>query len=282
MSRIIRFTKMHGLGNDYIYVNSSLYPIKNPSAASVKWSNRHKGIGADGLVLIGKSAVADFAMRIFNADGSEAMMCGNASRCIGKFVYENALTRKSEISLETLSGIKRLILHLSGNKVESVTVDMGIPSLSNSQQVATIDGSLLRKEFKVNDLTYYGTYVCVGNPHLVIFVEDVESVPLSEIGPILENHQLFPQKTNVEFAEIKPDGSIRMRVWERGSGVTQACGTGACATAVAAFSSNKANNEVRIVMDGGYLSVFWDDTDKHIYMKGSAEKVFDGTIELEE
>ena len=282
MSRIIRFTKMHGLGNDYIYVNSSLYPIKNPSAASVKWSNRHKGIGADGLVLIGKSAVADFAMRIFNADGSEAMMCGNASRCIGKFVYENALTRKNDILLETLSGIKRLILHLSGNKVESVTVDMGIPSLSNSQQVATIDGSLLRKEFKVNDLTYYGTYVCVGNPHLVIFVEDVESVPLSEIGPILENHQLFPQKTNVEFAEIKPDGSIRMRVWERGSGVTQACGTGACATAVAAFSSNKANNEVRIVMDGGYLSVFWDDTDKHIYMKGSAEKVFDGTIELEE
>ena len=282
MSRIIRFTKMHGLGNDYIYVNSSLYPIKNPSAASVKWSNRHKGIGADGLVLIGKSAVADFSMRIFNADGSEAMMCGNASRCIGKFVYENALTRKNDILLETLSGIKRLILHLSGNKVESVTVDMGIPSLSNSQQVSTIDGSLLRKEFKVNDLTYYGTYVCVGNPHLVIFVEDVESVPLSEIGPILENHQLFPQKTNVEFAEIKPDGSIRMRVWERGSGVTQACGTGACATAVAAFSSNKANNEVRIVMDGGYLSVFWDDTDKHIYMKGSAEKVFDGTIELEE
>ena len=282
MSRIIRFTKMHGLGNDYIYVNSSLYPIKNPSAASVKWSNRHKGIGADGLVLIGKSAVADFSMRIFNADGSEAMMCGNASRCIGKFVYENALTRKNDILLETLSGIKRLILHLSGNKVESVTVDMGIPSLSNSQQVATIDGSLLRKEFKVNDLTYYGTYVCVGNPHLVIFVEDVESVPLSEIGPILENHQLFPQKTNVEFAEIKPDGSIRMRVWERGSGVTQVCGTGACATAVAAFSSNKANNEVRIVMDGGYLSVFWDDTDKHIYMKGSAEKVFDGTIELEE
>ena len=282
MSRIIRFTKMHGLGNDYIYVNSSLYPIKNPSAASVKWSNRHKGIGADGLVLIGKSAVADFSMRIFNADGSEAMMCGNASRCIGKFVYENALTRKNDILLETLSGIKRLILHLSGNKVESVTVDMGIPSLSNSQQVATIDGSMLRKEFKVNDLTYYGTYVCVGNPHLVIFVEDVESVPLSEIGPILENHQLFPQKTNVEFAEIKPDGSIRMRVWERGSGVTQACGTGACATAVAAFSSNKANNEVRIVMDGGYLSVFWDDTDKHIYMKGSAEKVFDGTIELEE
>ena len=273
---------MHGLGNDYIYVNSSLYPIKNPSAASVKWSNRHKGIGADGLVLIGKSTVADFLMRIFNADGSEAMMCGNASRCIGKFVYENALTRKNDILLETLSGIKRLILHLSGNKVESVTVDMGIPSLSNSQQVATIDGSLLRKEFKVNDLTYYGTYVCVGNPHLVIFVEDVESVPLSEIGPILENHQLFPQKTNVEFAEIKPDGSIRMKVWERGSGVTQACGTSACATAVAAFSSNKANNEVRIVMDGGYLSVFWDDTDKHIYMKGSAEKVFDGTIELEE
>ena len=282
MSRIIRFTKMHGLGNDYIYVNSSIYPIKNPSTASVKWSNRHTGVGADGLVLIGKSAVADFSMRIFNADGSEAMMCGNASRCIGKFVYENALTRKSEISLETLSGIKHLILHISSNRVESVTVDMGIPSLSDSQQVATIDGSLLRKEFNVNDLTYYGTYVCVGNPHLVIFVEDVESVPLSEIGPILENHQLFPQKTNVEFAEIKPDGSIRMRVWERGSGITQACGTGACATAFAAISANKVQNEVLIRMDGGDLQVYWDNIDKHIYMRGSAEKVFDGTIELDE
>ena len=273
---------MHGLGNDYIYVNSSLYPIKNPSAASVKWSNRHKGIGADGLVLIGKSTVADFSMRIFNADGSEAMMCGNASRCIGKFVYENALTRKNEISLETLSGIKRLMLDVSNNKVKSVTVDMGTPSFSNPQQVATTEGSLYEKEFGVNGTTYYGTYICMGNPHLVIWVEDVESVPLQDVGPLLENHPLFPEKTNVEFAEIKPDGSIRMRVWERGSGITQACGTGACATAVAAFSSNKANNEVRIVMDGGYLSVFWNDTDKHIYMKGSAEKVFDGTIELEE
>ena len=282
MSRIIRFTKMHGLGNDYIYVNSSLYPIKDPTTASLKWSNRHTGVGADGLVLIGKSTVADFSMRIFNADGTEAMMCGNACRCIGKFVYENALTRKSEISLETLSGIKHLILHISSNKVESVTVDMGIPSLSNHQQVSTIDGSLLKKEFKVNSLTYYGTYVCVGNPHLVIFVEDVESVPLSEIGPILENHQLFPQKTNVEFAEIKPDGSIRMRVWERGSGITKACGTGACATAFAAISTNKVQNEVLIQMDGGDLQVYWDNFDKHIYMRGTAEKVFDGVIELNE
>ena len=282
MSRIIRFTKMHGLGNDYIYVNSSLYPIKDPTTASIKWSNRHTGVGADGLVLIGKSTVADFSMRIFNADGTEAMMCGNACRCIGKFVYENALTRKSEISLETLSGIKHLILHISSNKVESVTVDMGIPSLSNHQQVSTIDGSLLKKEFKVNGLTYYDTYVCVGNPHLVIFVEDVESVPLSEIGPILENHQLFPQKTNVEFAEIKPDGSIRMRVWERGSGITQACGTGACATAFAAISTNKVQNEVLIQMDGGDLQVYWDNFDKHIYMRGTAEKVFDGVIELNE
>ena len=282
MSRIIRFTKMHGLGNDYIYVNSSLYPIKDPTTASIKWSNRHTGVGADGLVLIGKSTVADFSMRIFNADGTEAMMCGNACRCIGKFVYENALTRKSEISLETLSGIKHLILHISSNKVESVTVDMGIPSLSNHQQVSTIDGSLLKKEFKVNGLTYYDTYVCVGNPHLVIFVEDVESVPLSEIGSILENHQLFPQKTNVEFAEIKPDGSIRMRVWERGSGITQACGTGACATAFAAISTNKVQNEVLIQMDGGDLQVYWDNFDKHIYMRGTAEKVFDGVIELNE
>ena len=282
MSKIVRFTKMHGLGNDYIYVNSSLYPINNPSKASIKWSNRHKGIGADGLVLIGESAVADFSMRIFNADGSEAMMCGNASRCIGKFVYDNALTRKNEILLETLSGIKRLTLHLAANKVESVTVDMGIPSLSNTQQVATIDGCLMNKEFKVNDLTFYGTYVCIGNPHLVIFVEDVQSVPLSDVGPILEGHKLFPQKTNVEFAEINPDGSIRMRVWERGSGITQACGTGACATAFAAIFVRKAQNGILIRMDGGDLNIFLDNIDKHIYMRGTAEKVFDGTIELDE
>ena len=273
---------MHGLGNDYIYVDTSLYPIKDPSATSIKWSDRHKGIGADGLVLIGKSPVADFSMRIFNADGSEAMMCGNASRCIGKFVYDNALTRKDEISLETLSGIKRLMLHVTGNEVESVTVDMGVPSLSNSGQVATRDGRLMKKDFNINGVTYYGTYVCMGNPHLVIFVEDVESVPLASVGPVLENHQLFPQKTNVEFAEIKPDGSIRMRVWERGSGITQACGTGACATAFAAISTNKVQNEVLIHMDGGDLQVYWDNIDKHIYMRGSAEKVFDGTIELDE
>ena len=282
MSRVVRFTKMHGLGNDYIYVDTSLYSIKDPSATSIKWSDRHKGIGADGLVLIGMSPVADFSMRIFNADGSEAMMCGNASRCIGKFVYDNALTRKDEISLETLSGIKRLMLHVTGNEVESVTVDMGVPSLSNSRQVATRDGSLMKKDFNINGVTYYGTYVCMGNPHLVIFVEDVESVPLASVGPVLENHQLFPQKTNVEFAEIKPDGSIRMRVWERGSGITQACGTGACATAFAAISTNKVQNEILIHMDGGDLQVYWDNVDKHIYMRGSAEKVFDGTIELDE
>ena len=282
MSRAVRFTKMHGLGNDYIYVDTSLYPINNPSATSIKWSDRHKGIGADGLVLIGKSPVADFSMRIFNADGSEAMMCGNASRCIGKFVYDNALTRKDEISLETLSGIKRLMLHVSGNEVESVTVDMGVPSLSNSRQVATMDGSLMKKDFNINGATYYGTFVCMGNPHLVIFVEDVESIPLASVGPVLENHQLFPQKTNVEFAEIKPDGSIRMRVWERGSGITQACGTGACATAFAAISTNKVQNEILIHMDGGDLQVYWDNVDKHIYMRGTAEKVFDGAIELNE
>ena len=282
MSRIVRFTKMHGLGNDYIYVDTSLYPIKDPSGTSIKWSNRHKGIGADGLVLIGKSPVADFSMHIFNADGSEAMMCGNASRCIGKYVYDNALTKKNVITLETLSGIKRLMLHVSGNRVERVTVDMGIPSFCNSRQVATIDGCLLNKDFKVNGVTYLGTFVCMGNPHLVIFVEDVESVPLAYLGPQLENHPLFPQKTNVEFAGIEPDGSVRMRVWERGSGITQACGTGACATAFAAIATGKTPNRVLIRMDGGDLEIYRDHTDKHIYMSGSAENVFDGTIELDE
>lgn len=284
MPRRIRFTKMHGLGNDYIYVDTTQQPINNPAALAVKWSDRHIGIGSDGLVLIGKSPIADFSMRIFNADGSEAMMCGNASRCIGKYVYENRLTRKTDIQLDTLSGIKRLTLHLSasGDSVESVTVDMGTPSLYNKQQVATDDGSLREGEFHINGSLFKGTYVCMGNPHLVIFVNDAESVPLSQIGSLLENHPLFPQKTNVEFAQMKSADTVRMRVWERGSGITQACGTGACATAVAAMLVKQAPHNIKILMDGGMLQITLDKSDGHIYMRGEAETVFDGTIETDD
>ena len=260
---MIHFTKMHGLGNDYIYVNTDQYPIEDPEAFSIQWSRPHTGIGSDGLVMISRSEVADFRMRIFNADGSEAMMCGNASRCIGKYVYEKGLTQKTEITLETLSGIKRLSLTVQEGKVSSVTVDMGEPQLMDTVQVAG----------------YEAVCVSMGNPHAVIFVDDVEAVPLSEVGPVIEHDSLFPNRTNVEFVQIMPDGSLRMRVWERGSGITQACGTGACATAVAAYSTGRATCSTRVVMDGGTLQITCNPTDNHVYMTGGATLAFEGTIE---
>ena len=264
----IPFTKMHGCGNDYIYVNTMLYDIPDPSAASIKWSNRYKGIGSDGLVLIGKSTVpeADYTMRIFNADGSEAMMCGNASRCIGKYLYERGLTDKTEIRLLTLSGVKILNLHIKDNKVESVTVDMLEPVLENEEQ------------FVAARAQGHGTFVSMGNPHYVIFTDNVDQV--GETGRVLEHHPAFPQRCNIEFAHIEANGSIRTRVWERGSGITQACGTGACATAVAAVLTGKAGRTSQIVMDGGTLTIEWRESDNHVYMTGPAEFVFDGEIPL--
>lgn len=264
----IEFTKMHGTGNDYIYVNTMKYDIENPEELAIEWSKYHTGIGSDGLVLIGNSVIADFSMRIFNADGSEAKMCGNASRCIGKYLYEYGLTSKTEISLETLSGIKFLHLHLTNtNKVESVTVDMGIPF--DIKEISLEDKYLFKK----------GVTVSMGNPHLVIFVEDVNSINLPVIGPQLENHPLFPDRVNVEFAQILLNGNIRMRVWERGSGITMACGTGACATAVAAAFSKKSEKSVSIIMDGGTLKFDWEK-DGHVYMTGPATVVFDGEISI--
>lgn len=269
-----------GAGNDYIYVNTLRHPIADPVRTSIKWSSCHTGIGSDGLVLIGKSTKADFSMRIFNADGSEAMMCGNASRCIGKYVYDNKLTQKEIITLETLSGIKILKLHTENGLVEEVTVDMDLPLLTNSRQINTPDGKMLAKTITVDGKEYKGTFVCMGNPHLVIFIDDIKNVNLPAIGPKLENHPLFPERTNVEFVEVLPDGSLRMRVWERGSGITMACGTGACATAVAAYLNHKAGRKSRVRMDGGDLQVHWNETDGHVYMTGPAVKVFDGEIEI--
>ena len=271
---------MHGAGNDYIYVNTLQYPISEPQKVSVQWSAPHTGIGSDGLVLIGSSEKADFSMRIFNADGSEAMMCGNASRCIGKYVYENKLTDKTEITLETLSGIKILKLQIEENKVTAVTVDMGIPSLQNKQQLNTPTGEMIAGNIEVEGVSYIGTFVCMGNPHFVIFVEDIKEIELPKIGPLLEHHPLFPERTNIEFAQILPDGNIRMRVWERGSGITQACGTGACATAVAGFLNKKAGRTSQIRMDGGSLIIEWSEKDNHVYMTGPATKVFEGEIDL--
>lgn len=294
----ISFTKMHGAGNDYIYVNTMLFDIPNPQAAAIAWSDRHKGIGSDGLVLIGASPIpeADFSMRIFNADGSEAMMCGNASRCIGKYLYEKTHPwplpvmegdgyQETRIRLLTNSGIKTLYLHIVEGIVESVTVDMGEPileddTLFNPNLAKSLSTPLHYREGQGGGSALF---VSMGNPHYVIFTDDVDQV--GETGPVLEHHPAFPQRCNIEFAQVIPpsggqEGGLRTRVWERGSGITQACGTGACATAVAAALTGRAGRTSQIVMDGGTLTIEWRESDNHVYMTGPAEFVFDGEIEL--
>lgn len=280
MIKTVKFTKMHGAGNDYIYVDTLLYSIPDPSAAAIKWSAPHTGIGSDGLVLIGKPSItsgADFSMRIFNADGSEAMMCGNASRCIGKYLYERKLTDKTEIKLETLSGVKTLRLHLAaGGTVEGVTVDMLEPRLHVPEQY---DESCLG-ELSASFRKFRGTFVSMGNPHFVTFVDDIDTIDIARYGSEMEHDAAFPQRCNIEFAQVMPDGTIRTRVWERGSGITMACGTGACATAVAAQITGRAQNKSTIKMDGGTLLIEWNVDDGHVYMTGPAEFVFDGEIAL--
>ena len=269
MKRKIHFTKMHGAGNDYIYVNTLLYNIDEPSELARLWSDRHKGIGSDGLVLIGRSPIpeADFSMRIFNADGSEAMMCGNACRCIGKYLYEKGLADKTEIRLLTPSGLKVLMLKLTSTSiVETVTVDMGEPVFDNEVQFSPTKKILPE-----------GIFVSMGNPHYVIFTDDVDAV--NDKGRELEYHPAFPKRVNIEFAEMRPDG-IRVRVWERGSGITMACGTGACAVAVAALKTRRAGRTSRIIMDGGTLEVEWREQDNHVYLTGPAEFVYEGEIEI--
>lgn len=282
MTNKVKFTKMHGAGNDYIYVNTLLYNVTDPVGAAKKWSAPHTGIGSDGLVLIGKpsdSSVADYSMRIFNADGSEAMMCGNASRCIGKYLFEKGICLKDTIRLETLSGVKVLKLHITTDAdgrhvVESVTVDMLVPKLICSEQFDTALGESLKAGVR----SFKGTFVSMGNPHYVIFVDDIDGFDVAKYGSILEYHPAFPQRCNIEFAEVKADGTIRTRVWERGSGITMACGTGACATAVAASLTGRATRKSSIVMDGGTLSIEWSEADSHVYMTGPAEFVFEGEV----
>ncbi len=295
MKETVHFTKMHGAGNDYIYVDTTLYNIPDPERAAIAWSAYHTGIGSDGLVLIGKpedGRRADYSMRIFNADGSEAMMCGNASRCIGKYLYEKGLTRKDTIRLETLSGIKILRLHISdnGKVVESVTVDMLKPRLENKEQfiaptdssTATTETSTRRAVLEADDRKFEGTFVCMGNPHFVTFVDDIDTIDIAHYGKILERDKAFPQRCNIEFAETRENNIIRTRVWERGSGITMACGTGACATAVAATLTNRSSNKSEIVMDGGTLHIEYNEEDGHVYMTGPAAFAFEGEIELPE
>ena len=280
MGRTINFSKMHGLGNDYIYINVMDMTLPDPAALSVLWSDRHKGIGSDGIILIGRSDKADFSMRIFNADGSEAMMCGNGSRCVGKYVYDKGLTTKTEITLDTLSGIKRLSLHPGEDgKISSVTVAMG----AGVPLKVVRDGSdeLIGETLNVGEGPTVCTAIDMGNPHMVMFVKNAGKARVAEVGPLMEYNPMFPNRANIEFAQVLDRHHIRMRVWERGSGITYACGTGACATAVASAMQGYTDpQECEVIMDGGALTVSWDPVTKEVLMKGDAESVFDGVIEL--
>ncbi len=277
VQEVIKFTKMHGLGNDYIYINCLEGAPRDPASLAVEMSDRHKGVGADGIILIMDSNVADFKMRMFNADGSEGKMCGNASRCIGKYVYEHGLTDKQIIKLETLSGIKILSLDVKAGKVEAVTVDMGepvidsplVPVISDRPSVINAPVDTSAGEVRINA-------VSMGNPHGVIFVEDLDKVDVHTLGRELELHPMWPDRANIEFAQVMSSDRIRMRVWERGSGETLACGTGACATVVAAAINGLTSREVSVELLGGTLEIDWGD-DGHVYMKGGATTVFTGS-----
>ena len=276
----LEFSKMHGAGNDYIYVDCTNDCGEALWLLAERLSDRHKGIGADGLVLIMNSEIADFKMRMFNADGSEGKMCGNAARCVGKYVYEKGMTKKSVVTLETLSGVKVLDLHLDGGKVASVTVDMGCPTL----EVARIPVRAQNPE-KVELSTSQGvvtlTAVSMGNPHGVVFC-NLDDVDVHRLGKELECHPAFPDRANIEFVEVENSQRLRMRVWERGSGETMACGTGACASLVAAVITGKSDRKAVLQLLGGDLTVEWREADNHVYLTGPAEFCFEGVVEYEE
>lgn len=266
----MKFTKMHGLGNDYIYIDATNQEISCPEELAKTLSDRHFGVGSDGLVLIMPSASCDFRMRMFNADGSEAEMCGNASRCIGKFVYDKRMTAKKTLTLETKAGIKVLELFTNeADLVETVRIDMGAPSY---------DEEVINKSIKVGNEIYNINSISMGNPHCIIFVGGVDDYDVEGIGKQIEVHPLFPEKTNVEFAEIESKDTIKMRVWERGSGETLACGTGACATLVAAVLNKLSNRKTNLSLIGGNLIIEWDSNTNHVFMTGPATTVFEGEL----
>ena len=279
--KTIQFTKMHGAGNDYIYVDTISQELPNPAEVAISWSAPHIGIGNDGLILIGRSDKADFSMRMFNNDGSEGRMCGNGIRCVGKYVYDHGMTHSKEVSIETLAGIKLLHLHTDAeDRVDQVKVDMGEPILADPTQLATPDGSLKEGTVSVGNRNYIGTFVSMGNPHFVVFTDDISQTDVALWGEKLEHHPAFPERCNIEFAQLTETGDIRTRVWERGSGITMACGTGACATAVAAALTGRRPRQSNIIMDGGTLHIEWSETDNHVYMTGPAAFAFEGEIEI--
>lgn len=277
----MKFTKMQGLGNDYVYVNCFEEKVENPSELAVKVSDRHFGIGSDGLILIRPSEVADFRMTMFNADGSESEMCGNGIRCVGKYVYDYGLTDKTEISVETLAGIKYLKFLIKDGKVDMVTVNMGEPILK--PELVPVEGegdAVIDSPIEVAGKEYRMTCVSMGNPHSVVFVDDVDAFPLHEVGPLFEHHKAFPRRVNAEFCQVIDRTHAKMRVWERGTGETLACGTGTCATAVACILNGRTDDEVTITLLGGDLIIRWDREENVVYMTGPARVVFDGEIDV--
>lgn len=281
----MRFEKMHAAGNDYIYINLFEEKVENPGELSVRLSERHFGVGSDGIVLIGPSVQADYSMLMYNADGSEGLMCGNAARCVGKYLYERGMTSKNEISLSTKSGIKHLSLKInnSTNKVELIQVNMGKAILSAKDAGAKGYFQLALNEMidypiQFDEQKYRITFVSMGNPHAVIFLHNIESLEIEKIGPKIEHLNLFPDRTNVEFVEVVDSKHIKMRVWERGSGETFACGSGACAAVVAGNIIGKCKSKAKVNMRGGQLEVLWDKASKEVYLTGDAHFVYKGEI----
>ena len=276
---MIKFTKMHGLGNDYVYIDAINQKIQNESKLAQFVSNRHFGIGSDGLILICESKVADFKMRMFNSDGSEAEMCGNGIRCVGKFVYDKGFTNKTTVTIETLAGIKTLKLNIKDEKVETVRVDMGEPILeANKIPVISKEEPVKNLELEAENRKFKFTCVSMGNPHAITIVENTKEFEVERYGKILEVDKAFPKKANIEFAQVIDKENIKMRVWERGAGETLACGTGACATAIACNLLNLTGRKVNIELLGGTLNIEWNENDNHIYMTGPAVTVFDGEL----
>lgn len=278
----MKFTKMHGTGNDYIYVNGFEEKLENPSEAAVKLSDRRFGIGSDGLILILPSDVADCRMEMFNADGSIGKMCGNGIRCVAKYVYDRGLVKKDVLRVETRSGVKTLQLRVEDGKVASVRVNMGQPEL-DPEKIPVLfskDRMVDEEVYTPSGNVWRVTCVSMGNPHAVIFVDDVEGLNLPAIGPEMEKHAMFSERANIEFAQVTGPHEVQMRVWERGSGETLACGTGACACAVASVLTGKADRDVTVHLRGGDLHVFWDPDTDDVYMEGPAAFVFDGTVEI--
>lgn len=277
----MKFTKMHGCGNDYIYVNCFEEKVENPEKTAVYVSDRHFGIGSDGLILICPSESGDFRMAMYNADGSEGEMCGNAIRCIAKYVYDHGLTEKTEISVETKAGMKYLSLTVEDGKVTFVKVNMGAPVLDPEKiPVKLGDSRCVGETISVGEKQYEVTAVSMGNPHVVTFVEDTAGLPLSQIGPKFEHHALFPNRINTEFVQVLNKKEINMRVWERGSGETLACGTGACASVVACVLNGKTEHEVTVHLLGGDLFIYYDEEQDTVWMTGPASEICHGEIEI--